>query len=203
MRRGGRATPPLPAAPEALSRRPWGGAERLKSLRRSGKPVEGRRPLRFRYRGWKGEEETREVEPQRLVFKGSAWYLLAWCRARSAFRLFRADRIREPEPLPGSFSLREVPESVLRMDGLRESPGTLHRLKFHPSARERLLTVWNEEDISEQPDGSLVIEAKLPEEPWVAPFLVSFGDALTVLEPKETKRKILEWLDGIRKNYRA
>lgn len=45
---------------------------------------------------------TRLVEPHKLVFKQSDWYLYAFCRERSAFRLFKLRRIVSWRPLWGA-----------------------------------------------------------------------------------------------------
>ncbi|ROS78923.1 YafY family protein [Cellulomonas sp. PhB143] len=54
--------------------------------------------LRLRYRDRNGTETSREVEPLGFVGRGQHWYLVAWCRARDAVRVFRSDRIVALEP---------------------------------------------------------------------------------------------------------
>jgi predicted DNA-binding transcriptional regulator YafY len=55
------------------------------------------RHLRFTYRDAQGTVTRREVEPQALLILPPLWYLVAWDRARGAFRHFRMDRITAPE----------------------------------------------------------------------------------------------------------
>ena len=45
---------------------------------------------------------TRVVEPHRLVCKWGGWYLIAWCRLRRDFRLFKLARIERCETLGGA-----------------------------------------------------------------------------------------------------
>jgi predicted DNA-binding transcriptional regulator YafY len=40
------------------------------------------------------ELTRRDVEPIGLFYYGSAWHLIAWCRLRTGYRDFRADRIK-------------------------------------------------------------------------------------------------------------
>ncbi len=54
--------------------------------------------LRILYRDEAGRETAREIEPLCLVFWGSVWTLGSWCRQRSDFRTFRADRLVSFEP---------------------------------------------------------------------------------------------------------
>ena len=66
--------------------------------------------LRFRYRDAQGNQTERQVEPQALLILPPLWYLVAWDPARSDFRRFRMDRIRQPEPVPGqTFRRRHIP----------------------------------------------------------------------------------------------
>lgn len=66
--------------------------------------------LRFGYHDAKGQETTREVEPQALLILPPLWYLVAWDPARAAFRHFRMDRIRHPAVIDGRpFRPRHVP----------------------------------------------------------------------------------------------
>ena len=50
----------------------------------------------------------RVVEPHKLVFKQAYWYLYAYCRTRSAFRLFRLSRISRWEVLEEPFQPRPM-----------------------------------------------------------------------------------------------
>ena len=55
---------------------------------------------------------TRLVEPHKLVFKQSDWYLYAFCRERSAFRLFKLRRIVSCVPYGERFSTRQMDETT-------------------------------------------------------------------------------------------
>jgi predicted DNA-binding transcriptional regulator YafY len=59
--------------------------------------VTRRRVLLLRYRDSRGSTSRREVEPQLLARSGRYWFLVAWCRERSAMRWFREDRIESVE----------------------------------------------------------------------------------------------------------
>ena len=41
-----------------------------------------------------GKESRRTIEPHLLVYKQNIWYVYAWCRKRSDFRLFKVARIK-------------------------------------------------------------------------------------------------------------
>jgi predicted DNA-binding transcriptional regulator YafY len=51
------------------------------------------------------EITERHIEPFALISKvGESWYLIAWCRLRKDYRLFRFDRIRKIEITDDNFS---------------------------------------------------------------------------------------------------
>jgi len=49
--------------------------------------------LEIDYEDVNGEATNRHVEPLGLFFWGKVWTLVAWCRLRNDFRMFRVDRI--------------------------------------------------------------------------------------------------------------
>lgn len=57
----------------------------------------GNRLLRFDYVDARGTHSRRTVEPHGLLVRAPLWYVIAWDPLRDAPRLFRADRVRDPE----------------------------------------------------------------------------------------------------------
>ena len=66
--------------------------------------------LKFLYRDAKGQQTSREVEPQALLILPPLWYLVAWDPERADFRHFRMDRISRSQRVEGrTFRQRHVP----------------------------------------------------------------------------------------------
>jgi len=57
--------------------------------------INERRVLAVRYADEGGKETEREIEPLGLYFWGKVWTLIAWCRLRDGFRMFRIDRMAQ------------------------------------------------------------------------------------------------------------
>jgi predicted DNA-binding transcriptional regulator YafY len=57
--------------------------------------IDSQNKLRFNYTRQDGKHSSRTVWPLGLFFWGSVWTLGAWCELRSAFRIFRLDRIHD------------------------------------------------------------------------------------------------------------
>jgi predicted DNA-binding transcriptional regulator YafY len=65
-------------------------------------------PVRIAYRDRSDEESTRVVEPFALLNTHDDWLLVAWCRLRNAYRMFRLDRIQSLSPLPETFEPHDL-----------------------------------------------------------------------------------------------
>ncbi|GII93984.1 helix-turn-helix transcriptional regulator [Sinosporangium siamense] len=69
-----------------------------------------RQVLTFDYPGRAGGGGGRRVEPDSLVTVMGRWYLIAYVPDRADWRIFRADRIGDPMPVPGAhFPPRALP----------------------------------------------------------------------------------------------
>ena len=68
-----------------------------------------RRIVAFHYYCSTGEEDKR-VEPYRLVFKWSHWYLFGFCSQRQDFRLYKLRRLWQLELTQEDFFPRPAPE---------------------------------------------------------------------------------------------
>ncbi|WP_354641760.1 helix-turn-helix transcriptional regulator [Kitasatospora camelliae] len=65
--------------------------------------------LRFAYQAGDGAESRRLVEPHRLVSAGRRWYLVAFDPDRADWRIFRVDRLSDPQRTGVRFEPRELP----------------------------------------------------------------------------------------------
>ena len=146
-----------------------------------------RRPLSFTYYSSAGEKSLRSVEPARLVFKGGGWYLLAFCRTRMDWRIFRLARMEDLRVGEGNCPLRRPPERLEKSD-----PGAYRgvdlELCFAPSAAWRVRDYFHPKEITSEPDGRLLVRCTFPEDQWLMSFLLSFGSQLKVLSPDRWRR---------------
>ena len=69
------------------------------------------RIVSFSYYSGKGEQTKRIIEPHKLVFKTSDWYLYGYCTLRKDFRFFKLTRIRDLKLQDAEF-MRETPEHI-------------------------------------------------------------------------------------------
>lgn len=60
--------------------------------------------LQMNYIAADHQPTTREVEPLGLIFWGKIWTLVAWCRLRGNYRVFRLDRIHQLRATNNTFT---------------------------------------------------------------------------------------------------
>ena len=72
------------------------------------------------------------VEPDKLVFRWSSWYLHGWCREREDWRLFKLGRMLDLEVLTEEFAPRDAPWPITPPK--RVYPETLEAVvRFQPA----------------------------------------------------------------------
>ncbi|MEW5872657.1 MAG: YafY family protein [Chloroflexota bacterium] len=173
----------------------------LEVLRRA---VRGQRRIEMLYRSsQQPHPAARQLDPYALVHRWGWWYVVGFCHLRQAVRTFRLDRILELNLRPETF--KTPPTFDIRQylaQGFAEQPQISVRLRFAPEAALLALDsrpLWD--TLKEQPDGGLVVTFSAPDFAWAASTILSFGPAVTVLEPVELRRVVQEWAQGVLRQY--
>lgn len=162
-----------------------------------------RRLLRFPYFDAAGNTTVRTVEPARLVFKESCWYLRAYCLKREDWRTFKLFRIgwEDMELLPDRFALRPIPESLGESTARPQGDDNLV-LRFAASAKERIREEFAPDMIERLDDGSLEVRLSCTLDERTRLYLLSFGASLEVLEPHELRTWLREQAKRVADIYR-
>jgi proteasome accessory factor C len=139
------------------------------------------------------ELSNRIVDPIRVVLVGDKSYLEAWCRSAEGVRLFRFDRIVEARVLDE----RSAPPEPAVAAG----PDT-SLFDADPSLPSATLLVdraagWMFDDyplrvLRELPDGACEAAMTYASDEWMARFVLGFGSALQVLEPRSLADRVRE-----------
>jgi predicted DNA-binding transcriptional regulator YafY len=155
--------------------------------------LERNRCISFTYTNARLEQSKRVVEPYTLVFKWYSWYLLAWCRTRKDFRLFRISRIRTPELGHEIFRRRPLNVEELLDTLMKSSPkGTPVVLRFKPELRVMVEDYFAFGEIADASDGSLTVTVDFPEDNWLYGMILSYGDGVEVLAPGHLRTRIAD-----------
>lgn len=158
-----------------------------------------RNVISFQYFGSNRQRTQRRVEPLRLVFRSKDWYLYSYCLMRNDYRFFKLTRIREIEILSDCYS-RELPASYAagRLKGIENTVAV--KLKFDPDMAFRVYDEFTD-DVTEDGQGNLYVQANLPGNETLYSYLLSFADSVEVLEPEPVREEMKEKLAAMQKKY--
>jgi predicted DNA-binding transcriptional regulator YafY len=156
-----------------------------------------RRVTSFEYLNAEGVLSHRETEPLFLIFKSRAWYIWAFCRLRSAFRMFRVSRIRNPVVTDEVFIRRTFNQADKKeQSSIQTKPPVTLKLRFQARDLFRVYDDYDEENITRNPDGTCDVSITFPEDEWVYSYLLSFGSFVEVLEPPHIREIIRDRLQN-------
>jgi proteasome accessory factor B len=179
----------VPAPLERVAQASLPGSDHLEALFAA---AAERRTVRFEHRG-----SERTVDPWRLEFRNSHWYLVGWDHDREEQRTFRLDRLTaalEPGP-PGAF----------------EPPAATSPVATHPwevgdedavdvrvlvDADQATFAVDNAGVEPERNgDGSVVLTLRTTNRGALRSWVLGFLDHAEILDPPEEREAMAVWLD--------
>lgn len=159
-----------------------------------------RNVIRFDYVNGEGHRSSRLAEPEKLIFKSNAWYLLAFCRQRQEYRTFRISRLKKLEVMAETFEQKALPGPETAAKDFSQ-PLVHVKLHFQAKALNRLYDYFDESFITRNNDGSLILEVTLPEGEWIYGYILSFGSLVEVLEPEHIRNSVIDRMKQAIKIY--
>ena len=153
----------------------------------------------FSYASSYGKVEKRKGVPLQFVFKSKAWYLQAYSIEKRDHRNFKLNRISNIEVLNEKWEGEPLLPPVLEAT---ESSAFTH-IKFNvlPEMSYRIYDEFNHDMITIEEDGSLTVEADLPEDLWVYEFLFSLGKSVKIDKPRHIKENMKKYLEEMLEYY--
>ena len=164
-----------------------------------------KKAVKIQYVGAAGAKSQRIIEPLALSYRWYAWYLLAYCRERNDYRIFKLTRIFELTDTNLPFYKEHGDSSELlekvygNMGGKEVDASLLCKAEMRVQICEYLDGTIVE--TLENGDFILEIHPLEDERMWYA-MLLSFGDAVTVLKPEALKIRLRKTAENILSLYR-
>lgn len=144
--------------------------------------IQEKRTISFMYYYEKGESR-RHIEPYRLLFKWSSWYVFGYCLDREAYRLFKLNRLWNISLAENRFVPRAIPEEELQLDDYF-GDDTIHlKARFSASEKWRLIEEYGVDCYHVTDSGELLFEWDFASYYAMRSWIFSFGDKVTILEP--------------------
>lgn len=154
-----------------------------------------RQTLAFDYYGESGQRTRRQVCPLRLWFKGSGWYLAAYCTQRNALRTFKLTRIKRAIPVQEPFP-PEADACAPRLIPPKVDPQIMESFELHVDGRMayRVFDDFEEDEITPLEDGGYLVRASFPPGAWTVSLILSYGEHAQVLAPAALRDRLAEKL---------
>ncbi len=143
----------------------------------------------------------REIEPVRLCFRGQDWYVQAFCRIRQEFRTFKLSRMGQVEICEDVFvPHRALPPLPDYMESASDMVSIV--IRFSAEAAYRVYDEFQFDEITREPDGSLLVRTEWATGIWGRYYVLSYGGMAEVLEPESLRAWILQETQKIAEQYK-
>jgi len=157
------------------------------------------RCLAFHYYYKKGEED-KLIEPYRIYFMWSDWYVFGYCRKRQDFRLYKLRRLWDLQISEESYEVREVPEEKLRFGAHMKDDYYVTAI-YDPSVKYKLVEEYGPDSFSVTEDGRLYAKWGFGSAQDALSWFLGFGDKVKIIEPAEMIEMMKETITAISENY--
>ncbi|MDO5558004.1 MAG: YafY family protein [Oscillospiraceae bacterium] len=169
----------------------WGNTENeAENFRNLKSAILEKLEVQFTYASGKMQKTSRRVMPLKLVFKGAAWYLYAFCKKRSDYRFFKLRRIDSLCVCEEHFEMNAPVTTLLRMPDKKPMVKAVLQI----SGRMAFRVCDEISDYSEDENGNFLCQVFLPDIKTVCDYAASYGENCLIIEPKaaydELRRRI-------------
>ncbi|WP_127579425.1 helix-turn-helix transcriptional regulator [Paenibacillus koleovorans] len=160
-----------------------------------------RRYLEFGYMDKDGKATSRRVEPYRVVFKESKWYVQAYCVDREAYRIFKLSRMSGLCVMAETFAAR--PFTPMAMDGTDWMSGNrvTVTLRLALSVKDQVIERFGEDHILRVEEDHCLALYEIVNDASGYDVLLRFGDKCEVLEPTEVREAFGAYVRKIAARY--
>ncbi len=144
------------------------------------------RRLRLRYVNAADRVSVRDVDPVRLVADAGTGYLLGWCLAADAERLFRLDRVLEAQVLDEPAAAHDV-----AADADRFVPDDCPVVTVHLASRARRVAETAQVSaVRNLDDGSFEVDLPVVSTAWLEHLLLGVADDVLAVHPPQVAQRV-------------
>ena len=156
--------------------------------------------LSFDYLSPQTQQKGRKVYPLKLAFKSKAWYLQSFCLNEQDYRVFKFNRMSNIDVLSETFDSSSYDSPPMKsVEEPRPAQHIRLRVSVLPNAKYRIYDEFLGEDITVNDDGTFTLT--IPLAPWIYDYILSYGTAITILEPHHVRDTLIAHIENIKSNY--
>lgn len=169
-----------------------GGQDTLQALQTA---IATKRSIHFIYTNNNNETRTHSAEPIAVMYRWYAWYLLAYSKEKDDYRTYKLVRMRDLEITDAPFTKEhDAPDAILkRSDKTDSRQYTDVFIKCKERARSKVQEYLKGIVMETLADGDTLMKLTVVENEqfWIG-TLLSLGDDVKVIEPKEISDRLLD-----------
>lgn len=144
----------------------------------------------------------RKIEPYRLVFQWSSWYVWGFCPKRQDYRTFKLARMTELTITDEAFAPRDVPE--YDCDTLRHSKDEISAVvKFDKSVKWRVVDEFGTENFAEDNESNIILSLTWSDKLSFYSYILGFREHAEIISPLETREEFAHLLKNISDKYQT
>lgn len=162
--------------------------------------IENRERVAFTYFTSRGESR-RIVEPYKLIFQKSSWYVWGYCVQRKDYRMFELNRMLDLVSTHVSYTLKRALE--MPRDQARSFPYPIQvEIRFEQDCKWRILEEYGVGSFEELKDGRLLFQFSFLDKESLFSWLLSFGNRAELLKPTKLREEFVKVIQNISSTYK-
>lgn len=160
-----------------------------------------KRYLLFEYTDKSGDGTSRKVEPYKVVFKESSWYLQAFSIERNDYRIFKLARMSDVQLSEETFTPRDF--LPLPMDGSNWMTKDMVTviIRIDKSLKDKVIERFGEEYIIARNENNYIAKYPIVDDEEGYNVLLKFGRKCEIIEPLSVRQNFKEYLMKIMERY--
>lgn len=163
------------------------------------KGISERRCITFHYYYNKGEDD-KLIEPYRIYFMWSDWYVFGFCRQRQDFRLYKLRRLWDLQLGEESYEVRAIPDEKLQF-GMHMTDDYFVTAIYDSSVKYKLVEEYGPDSFSVMDNGQLYAKWGFNSAEDALPWFLGLGDKVKIIGPPEMVELMKNTLATISEQY--
>lgn len=156
--------------------------------------------IAFDYYSSRGENQY-TVEPYRIVFKWSSWYVFGYCLQKKEFRLFKLNRLWNLTKTDNTYDIKDIPPQALNFGNFLAETNFTLKAVFDGSEKFRIIESYGIDSFKVLDNGQILFEWGFANYDNMLCWILGFGDKVTVLSPQELIDDLRLQSENILKKY--
>lgn len=161
-----------------------------------------KRYLIFNYIDKNGEDTARKVEPYKVVFKESRWYLQAFSVERNGYRIFKLARMSEIRLTEETFTPRDFESLPMDDTGWMTKEIVPVIIKIDRSLKDKVIERFGEENILGIEGNKYIAKYPIADNEEGYNILLKFGRKCELIEPLSVRENFKKYLSEVMEIYK-